>query len=74
MNLKTNLFEDYIKFVDSTTKQNTYFKIIISFFVIKIFFDLFFVFFIYLIEYISYINPLGQKTAQKGNLDCNLIL
>ena len=29
MNIKTNLLEDYINFVDTTTKQNTYYRIII---------------------------------------------
>ena len=33
MNIKTNLFEDFVNFVDTTTKQNThYFKITICFF------------------------------------------
>ena len=29
MNNKTNLFEDYVNFVDLTTKQNKYFKIVL---------------------------------------------
>ena len=34
MNIKTNLLEDYVNFVDTTTRQNTYVKIIIFFFVV----------------------------------------
>ena len=29
MNIKTNLLEEYVNFVDTTEKQNKYFKIII---------------------------------------------
>ena len=29
MNIKTNLLEEYVNFVDVTKKRNTYFKIII---------------------------------------------
>ena len=29
MNMKTNLLDDYVNFVDTATKQNLYFKIII---------------------------------------------
>ena len=29
MNIKTNLLEEYVNFVDNTKKQNRYFKIII---------------------------------------------
>ena len=29
MNIKTNLLEEYVNFVDNTKKQNGYFKIII---------------------------------------------
>ena len=28
MNLKTNLLEDYVNFVDNTKEQNEYFKLI----------------------------------------------
>ena len=45
MNIKTNLIEEYVNFVDTTKKQNKYFKIIkISFAVILCLF-LFFVLF-----------------------------
>ena len=44
MNLKTNLLDEYVNFVDNTKKQNKYFKISIILFVIIMF--LFFVFFI----------------------------
>ena len=37
MNIKTNLVEDYVNLVDSTKKQDTYFKIFIgSFFVFTV--------------------------------------
>ena len=52
MNIKTNLLEDYVNFVDITKKQNRYFKIIISLIVIIMFLFLFFV----LICIIKYIN------------------
>ena len=29
MNIKTNLLDDYVNFVDNTKKQNKYFKIIV---------------------------------------------
>ena len=40
MNIKTNLLEDYINFVDTTTKQNKYFKIfkLLLTFIISLFF------------------------------------
>ena len=38
MNIKTNLLEDYVNFVDNTKKQNEYFKIIMFLFVIIMFF------------------------------------
>ena len=38
MNIKTNLLEEYVNFVDSTKKQNNYFKI---FFIIVIIMFLF---------------------------------
>ena len=34
MNIKTNLIEEYVNFVDNTKKHNKYFKIIIFLFVI----------------------------------------
>ena len=49
MNIKTNLLEEYVNFVDNTKKQNRYFKIIILIAVILCLF-LFFVLFIYLNE------------------------
>ena len=49
MNIKTNLLEEYVNFVDNTKKQNRYFKIIILFAVILCLF-LFFVLFNYLNE------------------------
>ena len=38
MNIRTNLLEDYVNFVDITKKQNRYFKIFIFLIVIIIFF------------------------------------
>ena len=38
MNIKTNLPEEYVNFVDNTKKQNKYFKTIISLNVINMFF------------------------------------
>ena len=49
MNIKTNLLEEYVNFVDNTKKQNRYFKIIILIVVILCLF-LFFVLFNYLNE------------------------
>ena len=43
MNLKTNLLEDYVNFVDLTKKQNRYFKKFIIFFVVILCLFLFFV-------------------------------
>ena len=47
MNIKTNLLEEYVNFVDNTKKQNRYFKIITLIAVILCLF-LFFVLFNYL--------------------------
>ena len=38
MNIKTNLLEEYVNFVDNTKKQNKYFKIIMFLIVIIVFF------------------------------------
>ena len=38
MNIKTNLPEEYVNFVDTTKKQNEYFKIITFLSVIIVFF------------------------------------
>ena len=42
MNIKTNLLEEYVNFVDNTKKQNKYFKTIIILFVVM--FDFFVLF------------------------------
>ena len=47
MNIKTNLLEEYINFVDNTKKQNKYFKIVLIFFVVILCLFLFFVLFKY---------------------------
>ena len=52
MNIKTNLLEEYVNFVDNTKKQNKYFKIFITLIVIIMFLFLFFV----LLYNIKYIN------------------
>ena len=41
MNIKTNLLEEYFNFVDTTKKQNKYFKIIMFLIVINVFLFLF---------------------------------
>ena len=48
MNIKTNLLEEYVNFVDSTKKQYKYFEIIIILIVIIMFLFLFFVLLQYL--------------------------
>ena len=50
MNIKTNLIEEYVNFVDSTMKQNTNYKIIIFLFVVIVTLFLFFLLFKYLNE------------------------
>ena len=52
MNLKTNLLEEYVNFVDNTKKQNKYFKLFLFLIVIIMFLFLFFV----LLYNIKYIN------------------
>ena len=49
MNIKTNLLEEYVNFVDTTKKQNKYFKIIMFLIVITVF--LFFFVFCFIIQY-----------------------
>ena len=41
MNVKTNLFDEYVNFVDNTKKQNKYFKIIEILFVVILCFFIF---------------------------------
>ena len=48
MNIKTFLLKKYVNFVDNTKKQNKYFKIIITLFVVTLCLILFFVLFKYL--------------------------
>ena len=48
MNIKTNLLEEYVNFVDNTKKQNKHFKIFIILIVI-----IMFVFLLYNIKYIN---------------------
>ena len=50
MNIKTNLLEEYVNFVDNTKKQNKYFKLILIFFVVILCSILIFVLFKYLNE------------------------
>ena len=47
MNIKTNLLEEYVNFVNTTKKQNNYFKIFLIFIVIFMFLFSFFVLFKY---------------------------
>ena len=44
MNIKTNLLEEYVTFVDNTKKQNKYFKKFIILIVLIMFLFLFFCF------------------------------
>ena len=46
MNIKTNLLEEYVNFVDNTKKQNKYFKIFIILIVI--------IMFLFLFKYLTY--------------------
>ena len=48
MNIKTNLLEEYINFVDNTKQQNKYFKLFLFLIVIIMFLFLFFLLFKYL--------------------------
>ena len=48
LNIKTNLPEEYVNFVDSTTKQNTYYKIFLLAIIVSLF--LFYFLFKYLNE------------------------
>ena len=50
VNIKTNLFEKYVNFVDNTKKQNMHFKIITFLIAIIVFLFLFFVLFNHLNE------------------------
>ena len=50
MNIKTKLLDVYVKFVDTTKKQNKYLKTIIILFVVIVSLFLFFVLFKYLNE------------------------
>ena len=52
MNIKTNLLEEYVNFVDNTKEQNKYIKIFILLIVLIMFLFLFFV----LLYNIKYIN------------------
>ena len=45
MNIKVNLLEDFVNFVDSTKKQNKYFKLNIQICVLILYLFLFFVLF-----------------------------
>ena len=47
MNIKTNLLEEYVNFVDNTKKQNKYFKIYFYFLIVIIMFSFIFVLFNY---------------------------
>ena len=44
MNIKTNLLEEYVNFVDKTKKQNKYFEIFLFLIAIIMFLFLFFLF------------------------------
>ena len=64
-NIKTNLLKEYINFVDSTTKQNKYFKIPINLSVRIMFFSL--------LSIIEMNNSFPiQQISRTGNVDSNL--
>ena len=48
MNIKTNLFEEYVNFADNTKKQNKYFKRLVLLFVVI---PCLFFLFVFLISY-----------------------
>ena len=48
MNIKTNLLEEYVNFVDNTKKHNKYFTVFLFLIVIIMFLYLFFLLFQYL--------------------------
>ena len=50
MNIKTNILEEYVSFVDSTKKQNKYFEMIMFFITIILSLFIFFLLFKYLNE------------------------
>ena len=50
MNIKTNLLEEYVNFVDITKKQNKYFKVFIISFLVVLCLIIFFVLFKYINE------------------------
>ena len=56
MNIETNLVEDYVNFVDTSTKQNTYLTRIINFLVVII--SLFLIFLL-----INYLNELHLSST-----------
>ena len=45
MNIKLNLLEEYVNFVDNTKKQNKYFKVVLFLIAIIMFLFLFFLLF-----------------------------
>ena len=47
MNIKTNVLEEYVNFVDNTKKQNNFFEIIVSLFAVIITFFFIFLLFKY---------------------------
>ena len=70
MNIKTNLLEEYVNFVDNTKKQNNCFKniILLIMFILSLF--LFFSFYLN----ISMTNAFSlQQIGRTSNLDANLI-
>ena len=70
MNIKTNLREDYVNFVDNKKKQNKYFKTRIILIAIIMFLFLFFS----LISIFKKNNSFSlQQISRTGNIDSNLI-
>ena len=69
MKIKTNSLQDYVNFVDNTTRQNTYYTRI---FLIAIFVSLFlfYLLFIYLNEYTFSLD----QTSKTGDFNADLIM
>ena len=63
MNIKTKLLEDYVNFVDTTTKQNTNFKKIGFLFVLIISLFLSYLLFIYLKEKLFFYNKYRKQVT-----------
>ena len=71
MNIRTDLLENCANFVDTTRKQNAYFKIIICVFV-NIYLSVYIFFLLY--KYVNDGNFFLEQITETGNLDAIFIL